>query len=92
MRVTFFTQNRWAFGNIHHSLSKALYEHGVVSEVVDFTVPYMADDFHHLIKSTDLFITNPDAVAPLLSYGTPYSKISIVAHAEWDILRALSIS
>ncbi|MCX8008852.1 MAG: hypothetical protein N3A54_04080 [Patescibacteria group bacterium] len=92
MRVSFFTQNRWAFGNIHHSLAKVLYEHGYIAEVIDFTVPYKLNDFQHLIKSTDLFITNPDAVEPLRSYGTPYSKIAIVAHAEWDILRALSIS
>ncbi|MCX8008081.1 MAG: glycosyltransferase [Patescibacteria group bacterium] len=91
IRVSFFTQNRWAFGNIHHSLSKVLYKYGIISEVIDFTVSYQLKEFQYLNDCTDLFITNPDAVPPLRSYKIPYEKIAIVAHAEWDILRALNI-
>ena len=89
MNIVLFTQNRWAFGNIHHSLAKYLYQHKIYAEVVDFTVSYKQDEFVLLNEWADFFITNPDAVQPLQSYNIPSEKIIAVAHARWDIQRAL---
>lgn len=90
--VIFFTQNRWAFANIHHSLVKALYSYGIHAEILDFTVSYKTEEICMLDEWADLFITNPDAVPALMSYGVSYSKIAAVAHAQWDILRALELN
>ena len=87
--VVFFTQNRWAFGNIHNSLMKVLYPYGINAEILDFTVSYKTEEIFLLDEWADLFITNPDAVWALMSYGVSYDKIAVVAHAQWDILKAL---
>ncbi len=89
MNVVFFTQDRWAFGNIHHSLARVLYPYGIHAELVDFSVSHKLDEMELLDEWADLFITNPDAVPALMTYNIPYYKIAIVAHAEWDILRAM---
>lgn len=88
MNVIFFTQDRWAFGNVHHSLEKVLYQYGICSELVNFCIPYRLPEFQLLNEWADLFITQPDAVLGLASYGVPYDKIAAVAHAQWDILKA----
>lgn len=84
--VLFFTQNRWAFGNIHHGLCKSLYEHGIIANVIDFTVSYSKEEFRLLDKTYDVFVTNPEAVNILHNdYGISYEKICAVAHGEWDL-------
>lgn len=89
MNIVFFTQNRWAFANIHNGLSKALHCKGINSEIVDWSVPYRLEEFSLLNKWATFFVTNPDAVPELSSYGVPREKIIIVAHARWDIQKAL---
>lgn len=87
-KIVFFTQNNWAFGNIHNGLEKVLYKYGIFSNILDWTVPYPIGMMSMLLKTTDLFMTTPDAVGALHSYNIPYEKMLIVAHGEWDILRA----
>ena len=88
-RVLFFTQNRWAFGSIHHALCKELYKHNIFANVLDWTLPYTAEEFEHLNRVYDLFVTNPEAVMRLHeTYKIPLNKICSIAHAQWDILLA----
>jgi glycosyltransferase involved in cell wall biosynthesis len=87
-KVLFFTQNRWAFGTIHQGLIKELYKHGVYSSLLDYTVSYSKQEFDFFIDIYDYFVTNPETIPALMSYGVPLQKIIAVAHAEWDIYSA----
>jgi glycosyltransferase involved in cell wall biosynthesis len=84
-KVIFFTQNRWAFGTIHHGLCKELYKNGIYANLLDYDIDYSHDEFNLLIDSYDYFVTQPDSIPRLLEYNTPLEKIVAVAHAEWDI-------
>lgn len=84
-KVIFFTQNRWAFASLHHGLSKELYKRGIYANLLDYSISYSAEEFGLLIDTYDYFVTQPDSIPPLMSYGTPLEKIITVAHAEWDV-------
>lgn len=88
-RVCFFTQNRWAFGSIHHGLAKELWKHGIYANLLDWTHEYSADEFKLIRDSYDVFMTMPDAVLALhYRYGIELERIIAVAHGQWDILLA----
>lgn len=88
LKVLFYTQNRWAFGTIHHALCKELYKHNIYANLLDWTQPYSDDEIKLLNNTYDIFVTNPEAVIPLHSRGIPLNKIITIAHAEWDLLLA----
>jgi glycosyltransferase involved in cell wall biosynthesis len=88
-KVLFFTQNRWAFGSIHHALCKELYKFDIYANLLDWTVEYTRKEFDLLNDTYDFFVTMPDAVLQLhYKYGIPLEKIVSVAHAQWDVLLA----
>jgi len=88
-RILFFTQNRWAFGSIHHGLAKELWKHGIYANLLDWTIDYSVEEFKLLRDSYDVFVTMPDAVLPLhYKYGVELERIVAVAHGQWDILLA----
>lgn len=88
-KVLFFTQNRWAFGSIHHALCKELYKYDIYSNLLDWTVPYSKKEFQLLNEIYDFFVTMPEAVLTMhYDYGIPLEKIVCVAHGQWDILLA----
>lgn len=88
-RVLFFTQNRWAFGSIHHGLAKELWKHGIYANLLDWTQGYGVEEFKLLRDSYDVFVTMPDAVLALhYRYGVELERIVAVAHGQWDILLA----
>jgi len=87
-KVLFYTQNRWAFGSIHHGLCKELYRHGIYANLLDWTQTYTAEEFNLLNKTYDIFVTNPEAVLSLHRSGIPLDKIVTIAHAQWDLLLA----
>ena len=88
-KVLFFTQNRWAFGSIHHALCKELYKFDIYANLLDWTVEYTRKEFDLLNETYDFFVTMPDAVLGLhYRYGVPLEKIVCVAHGQWDILLA----
>jgi len=87
-KVLFYTQNRWAFGSIHHGLCKELYKHGIYANLLDWTIPYSQHEFDFLNRTYDVFVTTPEAVIPLHYRGIPLDKIVSVAHGQWDILLA----
>jgi glycosyltransferase involved in cell wall biosynthesis len=84
-KVLFFTQNRWAFGSIHHGLCKELYKHGIFANLLDYCIQYTLEEFELLNKTYDYFVTQPESIPILIDYGVPLNKIVAVAHAEWDI-------
>ena len=88
LKVLFYTQNRWAFGSIHHALAKELYKHNIYTNLLDWTQQYTADEFKLLNKTYDVFVTNPEAVLSLHSRGIPLNKIVTIAHGQWDLLLA----
>ena len=83
--VLFYTQNRWAFGQIHHALIKRLWEHKIFAHLLDWTQHYTDKEFQLLNSRYDTFITTPEAVYSLICRGIPPNKIVTVAHAEKDI-------
>lgn len=88
-KVLFFTQNRWAFGSIHHGLCKELYKHNIYANLLDWTETYTPEEFELLNNTYDLFVTMPEAVLSLhYNYGIPLNKIIAVAHGQSDILLA----
>ena len=87
-KVLFYTQNRWAFGSIHHGLCKELYKHGIYANLLDWTIHYSQHEFDFLNKTYDVFVTTPEAVIPLHQRGISLDKIIAVAHGQWDILLA----
>ena len=87
-KILFYTQNRWAFGAIHHGLAKELYLHGIYSNLLDWTQSYSTDEWKLLSDTYDEFVTMPDAVMALNSHGIPLSRIKTIAHGQWDILLA----
>lgn len=86
-KVIFFTQNRWAFGSIHHGLCKELYKHNIYANLLDEDGNYTKEEYQLLNEQYDLFITNPDKVINLHTKSNiPLNKIVAVAHGQWDIL------
>ena len=88
-KVLFFTQNRWAYGSIHHGLAKELYKKGIYTNLLDWTQQYSKEEFSHLNSVYDIFVTNPEAVLSLhRNYDIPFNKIVTIAHGQWDVLLA----
>jgi glycosyltransferase involved in cell wall biosynthesis len=89
MRILFYTQNRWAFGLIHHSLIKELYKYNIHANLLDWTKSYTEEEFFYLNNTYDIFVTHPEAVHILHNvYHVPLNKIVAVAHGEWDLFLA----
>jgi glycosyltransferase involved in cell wall biosynthesis len=88
MKVLFYTQNRWAFGSIHHALCKELYKKNIYANLLDWTQHYTDEEFKLLNKTYDVFVTNPEAVVSLHYKGIPLNKIVTIAHGQWDLLLA----
>lgn len=84
-KVLFFTQNRWAFGSIHHGLCKELYKNGIFANLLDYCIQYTHEEFELLNETYDYFVTQPDSIPILVEYRIPLHKIVTIAHAEWDI-------
>jgi glycosyltransferase involved in cell wall biosynthesis len=88
-KIIFFTQNRWAFGSIHHALAKELWKHRIYANLLDWTVGYTKEEFALFRDTYDLFVTMPDAVLTLhREFDVPLNRIVAVAHGQWDILLA----
>lgn len=89
-KVLFFTQNRWAFGSIHHALCKELYKHGIYANLLSWDQSYKLEEFDYFNQVYDIFVTQPDSVLLLHNdYKVPLNKICAVAHGQWDILLAM---
>jgi glycosyltransferase involved in cell wall biosynthesis len=87
-KILFFNQNRWAFGSIHQGLIKELYKHNIYANILDYTVGYSQDEFNFFMDIYDYFVTNPEIIPTLMTYGVPPQRIVAIAHAEWDIYMA----
>lgn len=87
-KILFYTQNRWAFGSIHHALAKELYLHGIYANLLDWTQNYTEDEWKLLSDTYDEFVTMPDAVMALNGRGIPLNRIKTIAHGQWDVLLA----
>jgi hypothetical protein len=86
MNIVFFTETKWAFGQIHNSLCKRLLPYGINAEVLDFFTQYTREEMLAISDNTEYFVTTPVGVGWLLQYDIPPQKIKSVAHAQWDIL------
>lgn len=88
-KVLFYTQDKWAFGSLHHGLCKELYKYNIYTNLLDWNKTYTYEEFELLNNTYDLFVTPPTVVLHLhYKYGIPLNKIIAVAHEQWDILLA----
>lgn len=88
-KVLFYTQNRWAFGRIHHTLCKELWKYGIYADLWDWRKEVKPAEVRMLNETYDLFVTTPEAVLNLhYNWGIPMEKIAAVAHGQWDMLLA----
>ena len=88
-KVLFYTQNRWAFGSLHHGLCKELYKYNIYANLLDWDVDYTSEEFELLNNTYDLFVIHPESCLQLhYNYGIPLNKIVAIAHEQWDILLA----
>lgn len=85
-KVLFFTEPWWAFGAIHYGLSKILYQHKILCNVIDWRTSYSLDEKKYLRSSYDVFVTTPHGVVALFNeFGVDLNKIISVSHSVWDI-------
>ena len=84
--VLFYTQNQWAFGQIHHALIKRFYTHGIYAHLLDFYQHHTQLEFDLLKKKFETFVTTPEAVVRLMAYGVEPERIITIAHAERDVV------
>lgn len=87
-KIIFFIENAWAFGTIHQSLSKVLFQHDILADVLDWNNSYQQQDMDYISRNYDYFVTLPLAINALTSYGIPLEKIIVIAHGQWDFLKA----
>ena len=52
-------------GQIHRSLEKELYQHGIYANLLNWRTEVKPVEWQMLNDTYDLFLTNPDAVLPL---------------------------
>lgn len=91
--VAFFTENDWAFGQIHNALVKRFWERGIYAHVLDWKITYSPIEIEYLKKKFDIFYTNPPQVPHLINvFGLPKERIVTVAHAEVDIYKAVNLA
>lgn len=88
--VLFFTQNRWAFGQIHHALTKHLWTHGIYCNLLDWTTGYSQKEHDYLKRCYHWVCTMPEAIGHLKGYGWDLNRIVAVAHCERDLVLAIS--
>jgi len=87
IKVVFFVENAWAFGSIHQSLAKLLFDQGFDCEVLDFFTKYTPEEMKCIDANTDKFVTSlPGAAWLIHDYGINPNKVYGVAHGQWDIL------
>jgi glycosyltransferase involved in cell wall biosynthesis len=84
--ILFYTQNRWAFGQIHHALIKRLWQHNYYCQLLDWTKKYSELEWDYLNRKFDIFVTTPEAINSLKQNKIALNKIVSVAHAEKDII------
>lgn len=90
--VLFFTQNQWAFGQIHHALIKRFWERKIYAHLLDFYQSYTQVEFDCLKSRFELWCTTPEAIQRLLDAGIPANRIVSIAHAERDLHGAIAAS
>jgi glycosyltransferase involved in cell wall biosynthesis len=87
--VLFFTQNKWAFGQIHHSLIKRLWEKGIYANLIDCEQSYSHAEMSLLFSKYDTVVTTANS-GSLVACGLPPERLVYMAHAEEDISRAIA--
>lgn len=90
-RILFFFEDRYAFGTIHNGLSKELYKHGILAELINWNVPYTQTEMTSFIELYDFVMTIPSAYQALKHYGVPDDKIILCGHGEEDLIKAVSM-
>jgi glycosyltransferase involved in cell wall biosynthesis len=84
--ILFFTENKWAYGQIHNALIKRLWTHGIYSHILDWHKSYSDKEIELLDKKYDVFATSATVVRNLRDKGIDPSKIIAFAHAEEDLV------
>lgn len=85
-KIVFYTESEWAFGVIHHELTKYLFAHGITSTVLTWNRQYSLNEIAETSANIDYFVSTPYGTARLIDHmGVPPEKCIVVAHAVLDL-------
>lgn len=85
MRVAFFTQPDWAFGNIYTALTKWFRKYDIYADIIPWE--NYTDEFarYLLKKNYDVWCTSTHGLNTLVNdWGIDLSQIVITIHSPWD--------
>jgi len=86
MRILFYFENDWAFGQIYNALTRRLAKWGIYAHILDWRKAYTQAEMRYLMFKFDAIVTVPSVVDGLVANGVPLGKIVAVAHHEKDIV------
>jgi len=91
MRVAFFIEDEWAFGNIHFELMKYLHSVNVDAIMMKWAKHYSHAEFVEYEKQIDFLVTISQAVPAIIGYNVvPLEKIIVIFHSDLDIIHYLT--
>lgn len=85
-KIVFYTEPEWAFGVIHHELTKYLFAHGITANVMPWSKQYSQEEIAETADNIDYFVSTPYGIARLIDHlGVLPEKCIAVAHAVLDL-------
>jgi len=92
MKILFFSETKWAFGNIYHEVCKQLFGFNIQADILDWGVAYTADEMRMLINQYDYIVSMHDGIVQLhTSYQVPPEKIILQVHHVDDLLHIRNV-
>lgn len=88
MNLAFFIHGDWAYGSIHHELTKQLFVENINSVVLPWEIRYTPEEFIEYDRTVDVYITAPQGTHYLCvqkKYTKP-EKCITVFHSLLDLL------
>lgn len=87
-KILFYTQTEWAFGIVHNGLSRELYKHEFLAEILNWSVGRSIEEMKLIEKSVDFIVTSPcGAVCLKKFYSYSLDKVKIVSHGAIELYK-----
>lgn len=87
IKIAFYIEHEWAFGNIHTELSKHLHGVGIDGIILSWGNRYDVEQIKLYDKTVDLYMSTPQGSIWLIqNFGINPKKILTVFHSELDLI------